>query len=56
MSISPPLTTLIRVTDICARVRYQVQYAKPLDFALEANKLAQIIKQYNIDSDSLFVR
>lgn len=37
------------------RVRYQVQYAKPLDFSVEAKKLADIIKQYNIESDSLFV-
>lgn len=38
------------------RVRYQVQYANPLNFAVEANKLASIIKLYNQDSDSLFVR
>jgi replication factor A1 len=38
------------------RVRYQVQYANPLNFAMEANKLASIIKLYNQDSDSLFVR
>lgn len=38
------------------RVRYQVQYANPLNFAAEANKLANIIKLYNQDSDSLFVR
>lgn len=40
---------------IC-RVRYQVQYANPLDFSREAKKLADIIKLYSIDSDSLFVR
>jgi hypothetical protein len=33
-----------------------VQYANPLNFAAEANKLANIIKLYNQDSDSLFVR
>lgn len=38
------------------RVRYQVQYANPLNFGVEANKLANIIKLYNQDSDSLFVR
>jgi replication factor A1 len=38
------------------RVRYQVQYANPINYALEANKLANIIKLYNQDSDSLFVR
>lgn len=37
------------------RVRYQVQYAKPLDFKAEAKKLADVIKQYSIGSDSLFV-
>ena len=36
------------------RVRYQVQYANPLNFSFEAKKLAEVIKQYNI-SDSLFV-
>jgi hypothetical protein len=38
------------------RVRYQVQYANPINYAMEANKLANIIKLYNQDSDSLFVR
>ncbi|KAK4613717.1 Replication factor A protein 1 [Fulvia fulva] len=38
------------------RVRYQVQYANPLDFSREATKLAQIIKQYNMNDDSLFVQ
>jgi hypothetical protein len=42
--------------NIYHRVRYQVQYANPLNFAVEANKLASIIKLYNQDSDSLFVR
>ncbi|CAK1366978.1 unnamed protein product [Cercospora beticola] len=37
------------------RVRYQVQYARTIDYAQEAKKLADIIKQYNIASDSLFV-
>jgi hypothetical protein len=33
-----------------------VQYANPLDFAREANKLAAVIKQYSLaDSNSLFV-
>jgi replication factor A1 len=27
----------------------------PLNFAQEANKLAQLIKQYDINDDSLFV-
>lgn len=38
------------------RVRYQVQYCNPLNYAAEANKLASMIKQYSIESDSLFVR
>ncbi|CAK4032170.1 related to single-stranded DNA-binding replication A (RPA), large (70 kD) subunit and related [Lecanosticta acicola] len=37
------------------RVRYQVQYANPLNFSVEAKKLADIIKQYNIQDESLFV-
>lgn len=36
-------------------MRYQVQYANPLNFGVEANKLAAVIKQYSIDSNSLFV-
>ena len=45
------------MANVYARVRYQVQYANPLDFAREANKLAQIIKQYNMaDDHSLFVQ
>jgi hypothetical protein len=36
------------------RVRYQVQYANPLNYGLEARKLSEIIKQYT-ESDSLFV-
>jgi hypothetical protein len=43
-------------TNMFHRVRYQVQYANPINYALEANKLANIIKLYNQDSDSLFVR
>lgn len=38
------------------RVRYQVQYANPLNYGMEARKLAEIIKTYNADSDSLFMR
>ncbi|KAF2487215.1 hypothetical protein BDY17DRAFT_244244 [Neohortaea acidophila] len=37
------------------RVRYQVQYAKPLDFTFESKKLADLIKEYHIDDNSLFV-
>lgn len=38
-------------------VRYQVSSAQPVNFSAEANRLAEIIKQYNIDDDnSLFVR
>lgn len=36
-------------------MRYQVQYANPIDYSREAKKLADMIKLYNIDSDSLFV-
>lgn len=36
------------------RVRYQVQYANPLDFARESKRLADIIQLYNVQ-DSLFV-
>ncbi|KAI4677415.1 uncharacterized protein J4E84_009100 [Alternaria hordeiaustralica] len=35
--------------------RYQVQNLNKLNYAAEANKLAQLIKQYNIDDDTLFV-
>nr|OQO32135.1 hypothetical protein B0A51_00978 [Rachicladosporium sp. CCFEE 5018] len=38
------------------RVRYQVQTANVLNYGMEARKLAEIIKTYNADSDSLFVR
>ena len=38
------------------RVRYQVQAAKPIDFASESRKLAELIKQYNIGSDSVFIQ
>lgn len=38
------------------RVRYQVQYSNPLDYAREAKKLADIINLYKIQDDSLFVR
>ncbi|WPH00458.1 replication factor a protein 1 [Acrodontium crateriforme] len=38
------------------RVRYQVQYANPLDFTRESKKLADLINQYATqESDSLFV-
>ncbi|KAF2722320.1 replication factor-a protein [Polychaeton citri CBS 116435] len=37
------------------RVRYQVQYANPLNFVQEAKKLADIIKQYSLEDNSLFV-
>jgi len=37
-------------------VRYQVQYANPLNFSLEAKKLADVIQKYSIsDNNSLFV-
>ena len=31
-------------------------YANPLNYSVEAAKLAEIIKQYNIQSDSLFMQ
>ena len=31
------------------RVRYQVMNASPINFTVEAHKLADLIKQYNID-------
>ncbi|KAI7110499.1 hypothetical protein KC352_g36263, partial [Hortaea werneckii] len=37
------------------RVRYQVQYANPIDFSRESKKLADIIKLYNAQEDTLFV-
>lgn len=42
---------------ISARPRYQVLNIYPLNYGQEANKLAQLIKQYDINdnSDSLFV-
>lgn len=41
-----------------SRPRYQVHSISPLNFAQEANKLSQLIKQYDINdnSDSLFVQ
>lgn len=49
-------SSLSRHANIQHRVRYQVHSSNPLNFAVEANKLASIIKLYNQDSDSLFVR
>jgi replication factor A1 len=37
------------------RPRYQVLNMYPLNYAQEANKLAQLIKQYDMGEDSLFV-
>ncbi|KAK5114489.1 hypothetical protein LTR62_002424 [Meristemomyces frigidus] len=37
------------------RVRYQVQYASPLNFVQESKKLADIIKMYSESDNSLFV-
>ncbi|TKX27032.1 replication factor A C-terminal domain-containing protein [Elsinoe australis] len=37
------------------RVRYQVLSAAPVNFAQEAKKLADLLKQYSLDGDSLFV-
>lgn len=39
----------------CSRVRYQVQYANPLDFTRESKRLADIIQLYNMQ-ESLFVQ
>ncbi|KAF2268482.1 replication factor-a protein [Lojkania enalia] len=36
--------------------RYQVLNVYPLNFSQECNKLAQLLKQYDMDSDSLFIR
>lgn len=41
---------------MCCRVRYQVQSAAALNFSHEAKKLAELIKLYNVQDDSLFVR
>ena len=41
------------LTDL--RPRYQVQELHPLNYAQEANKLAQLIKQYDMNEESLFV-
>ncbi|KAK3657502.1 Replication factor A protein 1 [Elasticomyces elasticus] len=38
------------------RVRYQVQYANPLNFSLEAKKLTDMIAKYSISDNSLFVQ
>lgn len=42
---------------MCCRVRYQVSSASPLNYANEAKKLAEMIKQYTLadGGDSLFV-
>ncbi|OAL52015.1 replication factor-a protein [Pyrenochaeta sp. DS3sAY3a] len=37
------------------RPRYQVLNIYPLNYTQEANKLAQLIKQYDVNEDSLFV-
>ncbi|KIW03005.1 uncharacterized protein PV09_05663 [Verruconis gallopava] len=37
------------------RVRYQIMSINPVDFKAESAKLAEMIKQYDIGSDSLFV-
>ncbi|KAK3674603.1 Replication factor A protein 1 [Recurvomyces mirabilis] len=37
------------------RVRYQVQYANPLNFIQESKKMADIIKMYSDNESSLFV-
>ena len=37
------------------RPRYQVLNLYKLNYAQEANKLAQLIKQYDLNEDSLFV-
>jgi hypothetical protein len=37
-------------------VRYQVQYANPLNYPLECKKLADIIKTYGENENSLFVQ
>jgi len=37
------------------RPRYQVLNLYKLNYAQEANKLAQLIKQYDMNEDSLFV-
>jgi hypothetical protein len=37
------------------RVRYQIQSTAQLDFKAESVKLAEMIKQYDMNSDSLFV-
>ena len=38
------------------RVRYQVQYANPIDFSRESKKLADVIKMYNVNEETLFVQ
>ena len=38
------------------RVRYQIFNATPINFATEANRLAEMIKSYSIGSDGLFVQ
>jgi replication factor A1 len=44
------------LADVCDRVRYQVQYANPLNFSVESKKLADIIAKYSISENSLFVQ
>jgi replication factor A1 len=38
-----------------SRPRYQVQNLNKLNYAAEANKLAQLIKQYDMNEDTLFI-
>ena len=46
---------MIRTVANVYRPRYQVLNLHKLNYAQEANKLAQLIKQYDMNEDSLFV-
>ena len=49
------MSSIALILTTCHRVRYQVQYANPIDFPRESKKLADIIKLYNAQEDTLFV-
>lgn len=55
MSCRAPIFVSAKLTS--CRPRYQIQNIYSLNYASEANKLAQLLKQYDINdnNDSLFV-
>lgn len=46
----------LRFANVLHRIRYQVMNASPLNFKQEAAKLTELLNQYKLDDDSLFMR